>query len=436
MSEDEPQIAIHGLSIQGFKSIAHESHIEIRPLTILAGANSSGKSSIMQPLLLMKQTLGSSTDPGPLLLDGANVKFTSVDQFTPRGTSKNLRISITTDFDMAYSSEFAVDDTGDITIKETSIIDTEDRDRDPLRLLSTGEYEGPHLREAMFRFAPELAETLEHVFKSYYFQIVRRRCFLDVAIFGHNKNLLIESLYTRTASDAIGNIIHIPGLRGPRDRLYPKISHDPPFIGSFENYVGSIIFEWAKHKDNRLQKLEQWLAALGMTRAVIASRIDDTQFDVLIERLPENTAMESSDLVSIADVGFGVSQVLPMLVACLVGEPDQMVYIEQPELHLHPKAQYVLADILASAAAEKGMRLVVETHSAFFLLRIQTLVAKGAIDPRTVKLHWFSRDNYGNTSISSADLDRAGAFGDWPEDFGDVELMASAAYLDAIEDQS
>src|SRR5208282_2124086 len=72
------------VSVRGYKSIAHRQSIDIRPLTILAGANSSGKSSIVQPLLLLKQTLEASYDPGALLLDGPNVRFTSGDQFLSR----------------------------------------------------------------------------------------------------------------------------------------------------------------------------------------------------------------------------------------------------------------------------------------------------------------------------------------------------------------
>src|SRR2546429_8436596 len=68
------------ITVGGFKSISQEQSIEIRPLTILAGANSSGKSSIMQPLLLLKQTLEAPYDPGALLLNGPNVKFTFVNQ--------------------------------------------------------------------------------------------------------------------------------------------------------------------------------------------------------------------------------------------------------------------------------------------------------------------------------------------------------------------
>src|ERR1700726_1505431 len=76
--------AIAEITVAGFKSISDEQCIEIRPLTILAGANSSGKSSMMQPLLLLKQTLEASYDPGPLLLNGPNVKFTAADQLLSR----------------------------------------------------------------------------------------------------------------------------------------------------------------------------------------------------------------------------------------------------------------------------------------------------------------------------------------------------------------
>ena len=67
------------IAVSGFKSLANDCEIDIHPLTILAGANSSGKSSIMQPLLMLKQTLEAPYDPGPLLIEGPNVQFTSAE---------------------------------------------------------------------------------------------------------------------------------------------------------------------------------------------------------------------------------------------------------------------------------------------------------------------------------------------------------------------
>ena len=88
------------LSVAGFKSISQEQTIEIQPLTLLSGANSSGKSSMLQPLLLLKQTLEAQYDPGPLLLNGPNAKFTSIRQFWPihssHGQTKHLLVAVTT----------------------------------------------------------------------------------------------------------------------------------------------------------------------------------------------------------------------------------------------------------------------------------------------------------------------------------------------------
>src|SRR5438046_1090990 len=80
---------ITAIVVDGFKSLRDSTRIEIAPLTVLAGANSSGKSSAIQPLLLLKQTLEASYDPGALLLDGPNVRFTSDEQLLFRGPRRN-----------------------------------------------------------------------------------------------------------------------------------------------------------------------------------------------------------------------------------------------------------------------------------------------------------------------------------------------------------
>ena len=274
------------------------------------------------------------------------------------------------------------------------------------------------------------------------FEVVRNRCFLEIVmdIVRDSDNFfrlfsyrLMRSM--RHATDRydslIRSIIHVPGLRGNPERVYKTTATGPDFPGTFENYVASVVARWQTKNDARLNQLEEMLVALGLTGKIATKAVDYTQIELQVGRLPQPKS--AGDLVNIADVGFGVSQVLPVLVALLIAEPEQLVYLEQPELHLHPKAQYALAKILAETA-RRGVRLVVETHSALLLLMVQTLVAEGNLDPELVKLHWFSRsDENGMTSIQSADLDENGAFGDWAEDFGDIELMAEGAYLDAME---
>jgi predicted ATPase len=91
---------------------------------------------------------------------------------------------------------------------------------------------------------------------------------------------------------------------------------------------------------------------------------------------------------------------------------------------------------LLSEAAQRGVRVIVETHSSLLLRAIQTLVAKGSISPDLIKLHWFTRLEDGSTEIKSADLDKQGAFGDWPEDFDETAIATERDYLDAAEARS
>ncbi len=85
-------------------------------------------------------------------------------------------------------------------------------------------------------------------------------------------------------------------------------------------------------------------------------------------------------------------------------------------------------------AAKRGVRVVVETHSSLLLVAVQTLVAEGMIEPNLVGLNWFLRsEKDGTTRIQSAELDEAGRFGDWPEDFDEVALNSENRYLSAAE---
>ena len=136
-------------------------------------------------------------------------------------------------------------------------------------------------------------------------------------------------------------------------------------------------------------------------------------------------------MVGLADVGVGVSYVLPVIVALEVALHGQIVYVEQPESHLHPRAAYGLAKVLARAA-NRGVRVIVETHSSLLLLHIQTLVARGELKPESVGLHWFSLDEEGYTSIDFIEPDEDGRVGEWPEDFADVELSAHSEFLQSV----
>ncbi|MDQ3917498.1 MAG: AAA family ATPase [Acidobacteriota bacterium] len=417
------------ISVAGFKSIADEQSIEVRPLTILAGANSSGKSSIMQPLLLLKQTLEASYDPGALRLDGPNVRFTSAEQFLARlGHNQHTDV---------FSVGIEAGDKGSLTTyfrKQTgkpievqkSTFGGEGGDRELRYGMTSAE-----VRSNVRGFLSTLDDYI--LFEDAADAMVTRDRFFLVASFRHtwSDEYVAGPAPGKRMGRYIRETIHIPGLRGNPERTYVLAAVGKTFPGTFENYAASVIAKWQAENDTEnLEGVSQDLNELCLTSRVSAIPLNDTQVELQVARMPQGSRGKG-DMVSIADVGFGVSQTLPVVVALRVARPGQLVYLEQPEIHLHPRAQTAMAKVLADAAA-RGVHVVAETHSALLILGIQTLVAEGKLAPDLVKLHWFERRG-GVTKVRSADLDETGSFGDWPEDFADVELEAQSRYLDTVE---
>jgi len=437
--QDEKSVdGITRLTVARFKSIRHEQSIEIRPLTILAGANSSGKSSIMQPLLLLKQTLEAPYDPGALLLNGPNVQFTWVKQLLSRvadeepvdgfhvGVEVGAKMALTTYFARGMKKGLEVIQTTYASNAESGNLYREMSQEEMHMLLKR------HLKNLGDIPDDELAKVIRNLIEHTEHQMVlkRNRCFLTLTAQSQEATLFGMPFYSDLVKRYINRIIHLPGLRGNPERTYPITAVGSAFPGTFEKYVASIIGQWqAENDEAKLIPINRDLTRLGLASGVRAMPINDTQVELLVKLLPQH---KMEDMVSIADVGLGVSQTLPVIVALHAAEPGQLIYLEQPELHLHPRAQSAMAEVLTDAALQ-GNRLVVETHSSLLLLGIQTLVAEGKLPPEIVKLHWFKLRDDGSTQIVSADLDKAGAFGDWPEDFAQVVMDSENRYLDAAE---
>ena len=421
------------ISLKGFKSFAEERSLEIRPLTLFAGANSSGKSSALQPLLLMKQTLDPSYDPGALLLNGSHVRFTSARQMLTRDrglVSTEFEISIQDRFDRCLRQTFRRNDDDGFDLAKASIQIGDDV-LDLLPALSSAE-----IKKSVAKFSTRLNYFVK-ANREVTAAVRRDRCFLDVIYGAEPSSALSLNLGVRVGFSSpfdriIRSILHVPGLRGNPERSYPVTAVSDAFSGTFEAYSASVVASWQRGEDERLEMLERNLTGLGLTSRVQARPVDATQVELMVSRFPHRTRVGPGDFVNMADVGLGVSQVLPVLVALLTARPGQLVYLEQPELHLHPRAQQALAAILGEAA-NRGVRVVAETHSSILLLAVQTLVAEGKLASDKVKLHWFTRSSAGFTNVDSGDIDGLGAYGDWPEDFGATRASAENQYLDAVE---
>ncbi len=420
--------SIQSIAVEGFKSFRTKQKIDLKPLTILAGANSSGKSSIMQPLMLMKQTLEASYDPGVFKLDGPNVDFSDQEQMywkTATKSSKSFSISLSSnDFD--FSIEYGKNESGNIGIlkqKTTNIFSGQDF------LFKPG---FTHDDLAKIPFVIETSKGIQRIVPKGFlsnFSLNRYRCFFGYSI-GNISVKANELPSDHPVSHQIMKTLHLPGLRGNPARMYPKTATGPMFPGVFPVYAASIIASWMEKSDARLDKLGKALRDLGLTWKVEANPVSGVGIELNVGRLQKPGKNGAKDLVNIADVGVGVSQVLPVVVALLTAEKGRIVYIEQPEIHLHPRAQVAMAKLLLDAA-KRGVIVVAETHSQFLLLGVQEQIAAGKYNPDLVNLNWFQRKPNGESIVTPGNIDDRGVYGDWPEDFSNVKLQQETRFLNA-----
>jgi len=435
------------LSVQGYKAIRNKSVLEVKPLTIISGANSSGKSSFIQPFLMMKQTLDSAFDPGALLLYGPNVKITEHSQILSRGKARTDLVnqfvagmqqgeeSREVKFVVKQGALSILSDTTTTNGVVTSLSDplskaNLERLRDSYRGLARR-----YLR--VIRNSGEEAETDISREDDWSFEVYRNRCFLEPILTvsaddeHYRLNVGGDSDDDRWVKFLRG-IIHVPGLRGNPERAYARSAVGSTYPGTFETYVASIVYEWTSSESPLIGTLSKQLEDLGLTWKLTARKLNDASIELSVGRMPHAQQGGAQDLVSVADVGFGVSQTLPVLVALLAAQPGQLVYIEQPEIHLHPRAQLALANALI-AAANRGVYVVAETHSSLLIRGIQTAIAKEELAAESLSLNWFSRDPLTGFQTSvQASIDVAGRFGEWPVDFDEVSRDADWDYLDAV----
>ena len=437
---------ITGLTVEGYKSFGKKQRLQVRPVTLLAGANSSGKSSVMQPLLLLKQTMDAPFDPGPLKIDGPNVVFSRNKQmFTHGDTVSALKIGLECHHKGIFTEEFS---------HRTVELEFQRATEGPIGLTRE------KVSDVVFQNGSEVCQEINFTegtvplskfeenawlnqrLKNYPFiqdssigqgRVVRARCFLDLEMDvedEYGRSTIYQSL-SQQLGPSLTNIIYIPGLRDPASvRSYPLMPVAGRFPGPMHSYLASIIYHWGQGSDP-WYALEQDLRALGLAMKVAVEAVDDTALEILIDRYHPGKSLYQPDLVSLADVGLGLSQIMPVLAALRVAQSHHLVVMEQPELHLHPRGVHKLAEVVVDAV-NRGVRIIMETHSELLLLGIQTLIAKGRLDPSQVSLNWFSLDEQGHSRIRQAEIEPDGSFGDWPVDFLDVELSAQRQYLDAV----
>jgi predicted ATPase len=170
----------------------------------------------------------------------------------------------------------------------------------------------------------------------------------------------------------------------------------------------------------------EWLKKLGLIHSFSVESIatETSLFRVLVQKSPESAK------VVIPDVGFGVSQILPVLVLCYYVPEGSTILLEQPEIHLHPSVQAGLADVFLDAVKRRKVQIIFESHSEHLLRRLQRRVAEEKASPEALSLH-FCQMTGDCSTLERLDVDLYGDITNWPkdffgDDFGEIAAAAKA----------
>jgi len=139
--------------------------------------------------------------------------------------------------------------------------------------------------------------------------------------------------------------------------------------------------------------------------------------------------------VLIPDVGFGVSQILPVLVLCYYVPDGSIILLEQPEIHLHPSVQSGLADVFIDVVKNRNVQIILESHSEHLLRRLQRRVADQTILPDETALYFCNVESEGSV-LTKLDVNLFGDIENWPADFFGDEFAEMAAITRAAMERA
>ena len=445
------------LRIQNFKGWEDTGPIRMAPITLFFGANSSGKSSIGQFLMMLKQTV-ESPDRKAVFYPGEKNSAVQLGSYQEMVFRRDPQKQISFKYKWALQDSLTIKDPVSGQLFKGDMLDFEAE----VGLSSSDSLE---VRRTKYRILKEDYESLsvelkrkddrrEYMVSAESYNLVRKigrgwplkdvgrfYGFPDEAVAYYQNAELLQELNLEQEL-LFKSIYYLGPLRTKADRLYTWAGITPESVGfAGENTVAAILAA----RDRRISLgHRQWTKPL---EEIISSKLKEMG---LIENFKVNPISKqrqeyevnvrtkgSTGWVDLPDVGFGISQVLPVLVQCFYALPRSIIIIEQPEIHLHPSAQSTLADVVIDVINSKengddrNIQLIIETHSEHFLRRLQRRIAEGDIDGEKVSAYFANIDKT-PAMLEPLQIDQFGNIRNWPEHFfgyemGDIIRQSEAA---------
>ena len=442
---------LNRLKIENFKAW-REVDLAFGKVTGLFGTNSAGKSSLLQFLLLLKQTRN-ATDRRLVLDFGGPGDMVNLGTFDATVHQHDKKQAISWLIEWTLSNVLTIDNPW-----ETSSDPLFEDDR--LQVRCSVELRSKNLRprelayrfsDVDFRLRPKARPTgvfelstdapdfefvrkqgrawpLPHPVKSYLFPSQAKNYF-------QNADFLRD--FEFEYENMMDSIYYLGPLREHPRRDYHWAGSSPEDVGQrgeraidailAASFRGDMLSLGYRTRRKPFQEMiAYWLRRLELIREF---HIEEIASGTNLYRAIVRTSSSAAE-TSLTDVGFGVSQVLPVLVLLYYVPEGSTVLMEQPEIHLHPKVQSDLADVMLNVAAARNLQIVVESHSEHLMRRLQRRIAEGYASSEDVKLYFVSSQG-SQAHLSDLRLNEWGEIENWPENFFGDEMGEIAAITEA-----
>ncbi|WP_238551832.1 AAA family ATPase [Candidatus Symbiobacter mobilis] len=384
----------------------------MKPVTMLLGTNSSGKSTLIQSLLLLKQTVQSPDRSIHLNLGGDETNdifnFGDFDNVLRQGTSNPRQFSLS----------FSFQSHADLRVKEGDLFCSYGQNsaggvviQD--WLLKTNVHQFRAVRREKGAYSVTVNDESQPRDKGRHLAPERSVSLSAEAIakLGQDGTTLEDlSLSIRRELE---NIVYLGPLRRKPERDYVWNKANPGGIGSDGHRAVDVLLASAlmKREDqNRIiEGVSKWLVRMKIADKLEVKQLGrSTRYEVVIHRAEVEA--------NLRDVGIGISQVLPVLTLAYLAPSGSTIMLEEPEIHLHPLAQSVLAELFVELSQERNVQFIVETHSEHLFRRMQTLMAKQKITPSDSAMYFVECKDK-TASMRQLELDEFGRVKNWPEGF-------------------
>lgn len=441
------------LSFTNFKSWKSVDKMRLAPITGLFGTNSSGKTSILQLLLMLKQTI-ESTDRAQVLEFGDEKSLTNLGSFRDAVHDHIKPGSMMFGLNWELKKSLDVRSPEDVThtlFSTTQLsLECELGEGGSERLaVSYLAYNLPDIKFSLTRKKPGVGKyELESAGLDFRFVRTPGRVWdipAPVKFYGfpdqtyaYYQNAGFLSELQLAFEKLFSQVYYLGPLREFPQRYYAWKGSEPADMGRRGERVvdallaarqrGRYISPGYKKRYLTLEeRIAKWLKELGLIHSFSVEPVaeDSSIYQVRVQKT------STSASVLITDVGFGVSQILPVLVLCYYAPKGSIILLEQPEIHLHPSVQSGLADVFIDAMKNRDVQIIVESHSEHLLRRLQRRVAEQIITPKQTALYFCEAESE-SSKLIPLNVDLFGNITNWPTDFfgdefGEMAAMTKAA---------